>query len=139
MPGCLQCLKILYIHNCWNLFFYPRTVVKLRLPKKISNFRIDFFYRSVISPFAVKLFLLPFSSHCSTQNIGFSDSAYVNKFLQPSSAVYGAPPFPRHLQIMHITLIFVCKYQYHAFQVRFWLFLNVLYVCFLLFSGFFSR
>jgi len=28
--GSSRCLKILYIHNCWNLFFCPRTVVKLR-------------------------------------------------------------------------------------------------------------
>jgi len=28
---------------------------------------MDFFYRSAISLFAVKLFLLPFSSYCSTQ------------------------------------------------------------------------
>ena len=27
--GSLRCLKILYIHNCWNLFSCPRTVVKL--------------------------------------------------------------------------------------------------------------
>jgi len=59
--------------------------------------KIDFFDRSVISPFAVKLFLLPFSSHCSTQNIGFSDSGYVIKPPQPSSAIYGAPPFTGHL------------------------------------------
>jgi len=47
----------------------------------------------VISPFAIKLFLLPFSSHCSTQNIGFSDSGSVIKPPQLSSAVHGAPPF----------------------------------------------
>jgi len=55
--------------------------------QNLSNFRIDFFYRSVISPFAIKLFLLPFSFHCSTQNIGFSDSGYVIKPPQQSSAV----------------------------------------------------
>ena len=48
--------------------FCPRTV-----KQKLSNLRIDFFYRSIISPFAKKLFLLPFSSHCSTQNISFGD------------------------------------------------------------------
>ena len=58
-----------------------------------SNSKIDFFYRRVISPFAVKLFLLLFSYHCSTDNIGFSDSGYVIKPPQPSSAIYGAPPF----------------------------------------------
>jgi len=46
-----------------------------------------------MSPFVIKLFLLPFSSHCSTQNIGFSDSGYVIKPPQASSAVHGAPPF----------------------------------------------
>jgi len=50
----------------------------------------------VISPFAVQLFLLPFSSHCSTQVIGFSDSGYVIKPLQPSSAIHGAPLFTEH-------------------------------------------
>jgi len=63
-------LQILYIHN-----------------QKLSNFRIDFLYCSVISSFAQKLFLQPFSSHCSMQNIGFSDSGYVFKNPQPSSAV----------------------------------------------------
>jgi len=61
--------------------------------QKLSNFRIDFFYHSVISPFAIKFFLLPFSSHCSTQNISFSDSFYIIKPPQPSSAVHGALPF----------------------------------------------
>ena len=60
--------------------------------QKLSNFIIAFFYRSVILPFAVNFFLLPFSSHSSTQNIGFSDSGYVIKPPQPSSVVYGAPP-----------------------------------------------
>jgi len=30
------------------------------------------------------------------QNISFSDSGYFIKPLQPSSAVYGAPPFTGH-------------------------------------------
>jgi len=30
------------------------------------------------------------------QNIGFSDSGYVIKPPQPSSAIYGAPPFTGH-------------------------------------------
>jgi len=90
--GSLRCLKILYIHNCWNLFSCPRTVVKLRWPKIIKLHNI-LFYRSVTSPFALKLFLLPFTSHCSTKNIGFNDSSYVIKPPQPSSAIYGAPPF----------------------------------------------
>jgi len=57
MHGCLQCLKILYIHNCWNLFFVPKPFWNSDY-QKLSNFKIDFFYHSVISPFAVKLFLL---------------------------------------------------------------------------------
>jgi len=54
------CLKILYIHNCSNLFFCPRTIVKLRYPKiiKLQN-SLDFFHRSVILLFTVQLFLLP--------------------------------------------------------------------------------
>jgi len=84
--------KILYIHNCWNLFFVPEPLWNSD-KQKLSNLRRDFFYHSVISPFAIKLFLLPFTSHCSTQNIGFSDFGYVIKPPQPSSAVHGAPPF----------------------------------------------
>jgi len=41
--------------------------------------------------------------HCSTQNIGFSDSGYIIKPPQPSSAVHGAPPVPyilTNLQMM---------------------------------------
>jgi len=30
MYGSLRCLKNSYFHNCWNLIFCPRTVVKLR-------------------------------------------------------------------------------------------------------------
>jgi len=41
----------------------------------------------------VQLFLLPFSSHCSTKNIGFNDFGYVTKPPQPTSAIYRAPPF----------------------------------------------
>jgi len=41
----------------------------------------------------VQLLLLLFSSHCSTQNIGSNDFGYVIKPPQPSSAIYGAPPF----------------------------------------------
>jgi len=60
---------------------------------------MDFLYLSVISPFAIKLFLLPFTSHCSSQNIAFSDSGYVIKPPQPSSAVHRAPPFTGYLTI----------------------------------------
>jgi len=41
----------------------------------------------------IQVFLQRFSSHCSTQNIGFSDSSYIIKPPQPSSAIYGALPF----------------------------------------------
>jgi len=58
--------------------FCPRTVVHSD-KQKLSNFRIDFFYYGVRSPSAIKLFLLPFSSHCSMQTISFSDSGYVIK------------------------------------------------------------
>ena len=78
MHGCLRCLNFFCIHNCWNLYFVPEPLWNSD-KQKLSNFRIDFFYRGVISPFAIKLFLLPLSFHCSTQNIGFSDSGYVMK------------------------------------------------------------
>jgi len=102
MHGSLRCLKISYIHNCWNLFFVPEPLWNSD-NEKLSNFKIDFFYRSVISPFAVQLFLVPFSSHCSKQNIGFSDSGYVIKPPQPSSAIYGVPPFTGHPNFISIT------------------------------------
>ena len=90
--GSLRCSINVYFHNCWNLFFVPEPLWNSD-KEKLLNFRIDFFYRSVISPFAINLFLLSFSSHCSTQNIGFSDTGYVIKPPQPSFAIYGAPPF----------------------------------------------
>jgi len=96
MYGSLRCLKNLYFHNCWILFFVPEPLWN-SVKEKLLNFRIDFFYSSVISPFAINLFLLPFSSHCSTQIIGFNDSGYVFKPPQPSSAIYGALPFTGYL------------------------------------------
>jgi len=33
------------------------------------------------------------------ENISVSDSGYIIKPLQPSSAIYGAPPFTGHLKI----------------------------------------
>jgi len=112
MHGCLRCLKILYVHNCWNLFFVPEPLWNSD-NQKLSHFTIDLFYRNVISPIAVKLLLLPFSSHCSTQNTGFSDSGYVIKPPQPSSAAYGDPPFTGHLlQITFTTNYYIivgCK------------------------------
>jgi len=61
--------------------------------QKIIKLQNTLFYRSATSPFVVQLFLLPFSSHSSKQNIGFNDSGYVIKPPQPRSAIYGAPPF----------------------------------------------
>ena len=52
-------------------------------PQITKNYRTSkinrLFYHSVTSPFAVKLFLLPVSSHCSMKNIGFNNSGYVVK------------------------------------------------------------
>ena len=85
---CLRCLKIVYIHNCWNIFFVPKPLWNSD-KQKLSNFRMDFFYRCVISPFAIKLFLLPFSFHCSPQNSGFSDCCTSTKLrCSRSSAFY---------------------------------------------------
>jgi len=56
------------------------------------------------------LFLLPFSSHCSTQNIGFSDSGYVIKPPQPSFAFYGAPPLTGQPGTA-VGLLWRCKHQ----------------------------
>ena len=92
MYGSLPYWKNLYFHNCWNLSFVLEPLWNSD-KEKLLNFRIDFFDRSVVSPFAIKLFLLLFTSHCSMQNIGFNDSGYVIKSLQTSSAIYGAPPF----------------------------------------------
>jgi len=97
MYGSLRCFKNLYFHNCWNPFFVPKLLWNSD-KKKLLNFRIDFFYCSVISPFTINLFLLPFSSHCSTQNIGFSDFGYVIKPPLPSYTIYRAPPFTGHCQ-----------------------------------------
>jgi len=58
--------------------FCSQTVVKLNR-QKFFHFKIDILYHSVISPFAVQLFLVPFSSHCSTENISLSDSGYIMK------------------------------------------------------------
>ena len=56
---------------------------KIRFKSKKSDFLKKSWFLST----------LPFSSHCSTQNIGFSDSGYVIKTPHPSSAIYEAPPF----------------------------------------------
>jgi len=55
MHGSSRCSKILYIHNCWNLFFVPEPLWNSD-NQKWSNFKIDFFHRSITSPFAVKYF-----------------------------------------------------------------------------------
>jgi len=88
-----------FMHSQLLNFFVSEPLRNLD-KQKLSNFRIDIFYRGVISPFAIKLFLLPLSSHCSTQNIGFSNSGYVIKPLQPSSAV-------TELSLLQGTLIIV--------------------------------
>jgi len=62
------------------------------------------------SPFAIALFLLPFTSHCSTQHIGFGDSGYVIKPPQPSSAIYGAPPFTEYLSKALLGLLKACSH-----------------------------
>jgi len=46
------------------------------------------------------IILLLFSSHCSTQNIGFSNSGYIIQPPQPSSTIYRAPPFTGHLEFI---------------------------------------
>jgi len=75
-----------------NYFFLPELLWNSD-NEKFLNFKIDFFYHIVTSPFPVKLFLLPFSSHCPTKNIGFNDSGYVIKPRpQPSSAFYYSQP-----------------------------------------------
>jgi len=38
MHGCLRCLKILYIRNCWNLFFVPEPLSNSD-KKNLSNFQ----------------------------------------------------------------------------------------------------
>jgi len=63
--------------------------------------RIDFFYRSVISAFANKLFLLPFSSHHSTQNISFSNSG-------TSSNLRNQAPLFTELRLLHGTHYGTC-------------------------------
>ena len=97
MCGSLRCLKNLYFHNTETNFFVPEPLWNSD-KEKLLNFRKHFFYCSVISPFAINLFLLPFSSHCLMQNIDFSDSGYVIKPPQPSSAIYGAPRFTVYCQ-----------------------------------------
>jgi len=102
-------MRFLQTWNAWKFamfknFIHSQLLKPIFCPKllwnsvnqKLVNFKIDFFYRSVISPFAVQLFLLLFSSHCSMQNIGFSDSGYNIKHPQPISAIYGALPFEGH-------------------------------------------
>jgi len=124
MHGCLRCLKILYFHNCLNLFFVPERLWNWN-NQKLLNFRKVFFYRSVISPFAVKLFLLPLSSHCSTHNIGFIDCGYFTNPPQPSSSVYGALPLTGHprspstkttVKYM-LTFVVPCKMQSQGCQM----------------------
>jgi len=84
--------NVIYSQILKPIFLSPN-LCETQITKNIKlHFRIDIFYRSVISSFAVKLFSQPFTSHCSTQNIGFSDSGYVMKPPQLSSAFYREPP-----------------------------------------------
>ena len=53
---------------------------------KLQN--ILLFYHSVISPIAVKLFSPPFISHCSMQNISFSNSSVHASSLHPLLAYH---------------------------------------------------
>jgi len=65
--------------------------------------------------------LLPFRSPCSTKNIGFNDSGYVIKALQPSSAIYGAPPFTGNQFWPSLTHLAFLENQKKADNI--WLFL----------------
>jgi len=85
-------VKKMYTFTTDETFFVPEPLWNSD-KEKLIKFRIDFFCCSVISPFAINLFLLQIRSHCSMKNIGFRDSGYVIKPPQPSSAIYGAPPF----------------------------------------------
>jgi len=75
-----------------------------------------------MSPFAAQLFLLPFSSHCSTQNIGIIDSGYIIKprHTKPrclrSSAFYRAP-FLAPLEKIIPTSMAVYLLQHKAMQM----------------------
>jgi len=96
-----DCLK--YVYNNKTEFSHPHSsapclssaphVFSSALVRTVAQ--VEKHCRNVISPFAVKLFLLPFSSRCSTQ-ISFSGPVYLIKPPQPSSAVYGALPFTGH-------------------------------------------
>jgi len=79
------------------IFLTPKRC-ETQITKNYQTSKRTFFYCSVM-----QLFLLPFSSHCSMQNIGFSDSGYVIKPPQPSSAIYRSPPFADN-QNNHITM-----------------------------------
>jgi len=81
--------------------------------QKLSNFKVDLFYCSVISPFAVKLFLLPFGSHCSTQNISFSDSC------TSSNLGNQAPPFTGHL-VLSLKIVVIWGNCQHATSHVIW-------------------
>jgi len=52
-----------------------------------------------------------FSSHCSTQNISFTDSGYIIKPPQPSSILHGAPLFTGYPTLVHAALF--CCAEWH--------------------------
>jgi len=101
-------MRFLQTWNAWKFAMFKNFIHSQLLKLFLSPNRCEtqitqnrLFNRSVISPFAVQLFLLPFSSHCSTHNIGFSDSGYVITTPLPSSAIHGVPFFaedPQNLQ-----------------------------------------
>ena len=95
-------------------YFLSPNCCQTQITKNIKTSKY-FFYRSVTSPFAAKLFLLPFSSHCSTKNIGFNDSEYVIKPPQPSSAIYGAPTFTGSLKFQLHHWLHKCAINYIQF------------------------
>ena len=86
---CKKCI----LSQLLKSIFCPRTLVKLRQGKIIKLQNRLLLPQCNITFCAINLFLLPFRSHCSTQNIGFSNSGYIIKPPQPSSTIYGALPF----------------------------------------------
>jgi len=93
-PPNMECSEVFVFKNFINSQLLK--LIFLSPNRCETNFKIYFFCRSVLLPCAVQLFLLPFSSHCSTQNIVFNDSGCIIKPPRPSSVFYVAPPFIGH-------------------------------------------
>jgi len=94
-------------------FDFTTQLFPLRLRHQTSATKLRYLRSSAFNrqpPFAVKLFLLPFTFHCSTKNIGFNDSGYVIKPPQPSSAIYGAPPFTGNPLLL--SMLVICKHRF---------------------------